>query len=171
MDFNKTSTTQKRCFAGFVCIYVWSLRRGFPRIISRSNSARTASIPVLGNHLLPHSSSRCKYVRSRHYDVQALYDAGIIRGVSATKFNQHGTLTHQQAALVLERILEYLGVEKESNTRPYHIPINLRFWNNPQNENFISLQLFMKVQFIFSFWGTTNFLSWWAWGSTVHPST
>ncbi|MGE7186497.1 S-layer homology domain-containing protein [Peribacillus sp. NPDC006672] len=125
MDFNKTSTTQKRCFAGFVCIYALSLQRGFPRIISRSNSARTASIPVLGDHLLLHSFSRCKYVRSRYYDVQALYDAGIIRGVSATKFNPYGTLTRQQAALMLVRTLEYLGVEKESNTGPYHIAIKL----------------------------------------------
>ncbi|MFI8495174.1 S-layer homology domain-containing protein [Peribacillus butanolivorans] len=72
-----------------------------------------------------HSFSRCKYVRSRYYDVQALYDAGIIRGVSATKFNPYGTLTRQQAALMLVRTLEYLGVEKESNTGPYHIAIKL----------------------------------------------
>ncbi len=45
-------------------------------------------------------------------DVQALYDAGIIRGVSATKFNPNGTLTRQQAALMLERTLDYLKVDK-----------------------------------------------------------
>ncbi|MDD1504869.1 S-layer homology domain-containing protein [Lysinibacillus sp. CNPSo 3705] len=47
-------------------------------------------------------------------DVQALYDAGIIKGVSASKFNPNGTLTRQQAALMLERTLDYLNVKKES---------------------------------------------------------
>lgn len=47
-------------------------------------------------------------------DVQSLYDAGIIRGVTSTKFDPNGTLTRQQAALMLERTLEYLNVEKES---------------------------------------------------------
>ncbi|MEB2282575.1 S-layer homology domain-containing protein [Lysinibacillus xylanilyticus] len=47
-------------------------------------------------------------------DVQALYGAGIIKGVSATKFNPNGTLTRQQAALMLERTLDYLNVKKES---------------------------------------------------------
>lgn len=47
-------------------------------------------------------------------DVQALYDAGIIKGVSATKFNPNGTLTRQQAALMLQRTLDYLNVETES---------------------------------------------------------
>ncbi|MEX0135214.1 hypothetical protein MRBLBA71_001811 [Bacillus nitratireducens] len=55
---------------------------------------------------MPYSSSRCKYVRSRYYDVQALYDAGIIRDVSAIKFKQYGILTRQQAALMLERTLD-----------------------------------------------------------------
>lgn len=49
-------------------------------------------------------------------DVQALYDAGIIRGVSATKFNPNGTLTRQQAALMLDRTLDYLKVDKGSYT-------------------------------------------------------
>ncbi|MGE7843525.1 S-layer homology domain-containing protein [Lysinibacillus sp. NPDC093712] len=49
-------------------------------------------------------------------DVQALYDAGIIRGVSATKFNPNGTLTRQQAALMLERTLDYLKVDKGTFT-------------------------------------------------------
>ncbi|ARJ25606.1 hypothetical protein B7492_31400 (plasmid) [Bacillus mycoides] len=40
----------------------------------------------------------------------------MIRGVSATKFTPYGTLTRQQAALMLE--IEYLGVEKESNIGP-----------------------------------------------------
>ncbi|OTY00304.1 hypothetical protein BK729_09925 [Bacillus thuringiensis serovar wratislaviensis] len=50
----------------------------------------------------------------------------MIRGVSATKFTPYGTLTRQQAALMLERTLEYLGVEKESNIGPYHMAIKLR---------------------------------------------
>jgi len=47
-------------------------------------------------------------------DVQALYDAGIIQGVTATKFNPNGTLTRQQAALMLQRTLEYLNVDYSS---------------------------------------------------------
>ncbi|MFY0520543.1 S-layer homology domain-containing protein [Lysinibacillus sp. UGB7] len=45
-------------------------------------------------------------------DVQALFDAGIIKGVTTTKFNPYGTLTRQQAALMLDRALDYLEVEK-----------------------------------------------------------
>ncbi|PEI80322.1 hypothetical protein COM00_21960 [Bacillus toyonensis] len=36
----------------------------------------------------------------------------MIRGVSATKFTPYGTITRQQAALMLERTLEYLGVDR-----------------------------------------------------------
>ncbi|MBY7112315.1 hypothetical protein ILT06_15585 [Bacillus sp. 17RED48] len=56
----------------------------------------------------------------------------MIGGVSATKFTPYGTLTRQQAALMLERTLEYLGVEKESNIGPYHIAIKLRKVNTPR---------------------------------------
>ncbi|HDR7658932.1 hypothetical protein EXW32_28435 (plasmid) [Bacillus mycoides] len=58
----------------------------------------------------------------------------MIRGVSATKFTPYGTLTRQQAALMLERTLEYLGVEKESNIGPYHIAIKLRKVNTPRTK-------------------------------------
>ncbi|UXJ71367.1 S-layer homology domain-containing protein [Lysinibacillus fusiformis] len=49
-------------------------------------------------------------------DVQSLYATGIIKGVSATKFNPNSLLTRQQAALMLDRVLDYVGVEKESGT-------------------------------------------------------
>ncbi|WDV09279.1 leucine-rich repeat protein [Lysinibacillus irui] len=49
-------------------------------------------------------------------DVQALYETGIIRGVTATKFNPNSPLTRQQAALMLDRALDYLKVEKSDST-------------------------------------------------------
>lgn len=49
-------------------------------------------------------------------DVQALYETGIIRGVTATKFNPNSPLTRQQAALMLDRALDYLKVEKSHST-------------------------------------------------------
>lgn len=50
-------------------------------------------------------------------DVQALYETGIIRGVTATKFNPNSPLTRQQAALMLDRALDYLKVEKSDSTK------------------------------------------------------
>ncbi|MBJ8077209.1 hypothetical protein JDS92_17820 [Bacillus cereus group sp. N12] len=58
----------------------------------------------------------------------------MIRGVSATKFTPYDTITSQQAALMLERTLEYLGVEKESNIGPYHIAIKLKFYSTPRTK-------------------------------------
>ncbi|MBJ7932851.1 hypothetical protein COO04_14490 [Bacillus toyonensis] len=58
----------------------------------------------------------------------------MIGGVSATKFTPYGTLTRQQAALMLERTLEYLGVEKESNIESYHIAIKLKFYSTPRTK-------------------------------------
>ena len=40
-------------------------------------------------------------------DVQALYEAGIIRGTSATTFNPNAYITRQQAASMLEKVLAY----------------------------------------------------------------
>ncbi|PIJ98206.1 hypothetical protein CTN02_10695 [Lysinibacillus sphaericus] len=50
-------------------------------------------------------------------DVQALYETGIIRGVTATKFNPNSPLTREQAALMLDRALDYLKVEKSDSTK------------------------------------------------------
>ena len=44
-------------------------------------------------------------------DVQALYEAGIINGTSATTFSPDRKLTRQQAALIMARVLRYAGVE------------------------------------------------------------
>lgn len=45
-------------------------------------------------------------------DVYALYSTGIIKGVTPTKFKPNSPLTRQQAAVMLNRALEYLDVEK-----------------------------------------------------------
>ncbi|PEJ98193.1 hypothetical protein CN558_11095 [Bacillus wiedmannii] len=66
----------------------------------------------------------------------------MIRGVSATKFTPYGTLTRQQAALMLERTLEYLGVEKESNIGSYHIAIKLIFCSTPKMK-FLSIDSYL----------------------------
>lgn len=49
-------------------------------------------------------------------DVQALYETGIIRGVTAKTFNPNSPLTRQQAALMLDRALDYLKIEKSDST-------------------------------------------------------
>lgn len=41
-------------------------------------------------------------------DVQALYEAGIIKGTSPTTFNPSGFLTRQQAAIMMVRVLDYM---------------------------------------------------------------
>lgn len=49
-------------------------------------------------------------------DVQALYETGIIRGVTAKTFNPNSPLTRQQAALMLDRALDYLKIDKSDST-------------------------------------------------------
>ncbi|UXJ71419.1 S-layer homology domain-containing protein [Lysinibacillus fusiformis] len=48
-------------------------------------------------------------------DVQTLYATGIIKGVTPTKFNPNSPLTRQQAAIILDRVLDYLDVEKHQS--------------------------------------------------------
>lgn len=48
-------------------------------------------------------------------DVQTLYATGIIKGVTPTKFNPNSPLTRQQAAVILDRVLDYLEVEKHQS--------------------------------------------------------
>lgn len=42
-------------------------------------------------------------------DIQALYEKGIIKGVSDTKFNPNGHLTREQVAVMMTRILDYIA--------------------------------------------------------------
>jgi len=48
-------------------------------------------------------------------DVQTLYATGIIKGVTPTKFNPNSPLTRQQAAVILDRVLDHLHVEKHQS--------------------------------------------------------
>lgn len=50
-------------------------------------------------------------------EVQALYSTGIIKGITATKFNPNSPLTRQQAAVMLDRAFEYLKVEKDESEK------------------------------------------------------
>lgn len=55
-------------------------------------------------------------VRGKDYekDVQALYEAGITTGKTATTFNPQDTVTRQQAALIMTRILKYAEVDTDA---------------------------------------------------------
>lgn len=79
--------------------------------ITRAQFARMIS-RALG--LVP-SSAEVPFtdVRGKDYekDVQALYEAGITTGKTATTFDPQGTVTRQQAALIMARILRYAEVD------------------------------------------------------------
>ncbi|MFS0815336.1 S-layer homology domain-containing protein [Lysinibacillus sp. 1P01SD] len=53
-------------------------------------------------------------------EVQALKDIGIIQGKGADKFDPNDTLTHQQTALMISRLLEYLGSDVPLNNPTFH---------------------------------------------------
>ncbi|PEQ60962.1 hypothetical protein CN470_16325 [Bacillus cereus] len=58
----------------------------------------------------------------------------------------------------LYKILHVLSMRGPKCWR-YSITSNLSFRDTPHNEIFTFLQLFMRIQLIFSFWGKINFLS------------
>jgi len=76
-------------------------RAQFAALISRSLSLQTSG----GN---PFGDTDGKWYAN---DVQALYEAGITKGTTATTFNPEAPITRQQAAAFTARILEYLNVE------------------------------------------------------------
>lgn len=51
-------------------------------------------------------------------DVKALTKIGIIKGKTATEFDPEGTLTRQQSALMVKRMLDYLNVDMSDVTSP-----------------------------------------------------
>ncbi|MFJ7951973.1 S-layer homology domain-containing protein [Lysinibacillus sp. NPDC096418] len=61
----------------------------------------------------PSTDTNFNDVRGKSYEneVQALYEVGIIQGVNATTFNPNSTLTRQQAAMMVERMLDYVNVD------------------------------------------------------------
>ncbi|WP_053585594.1 S-layer homology domain-containing protein [Lysinibacillus contaminans] len=61
----------------------------------------------------PSTDTNFNDIRGKSYEseVQALYEAGIIQGVNSTTFNPNSTLTRQQAAMMVERMLDYVNVD------------------------------------------------------------
>ena len=55
-------------------------------------------------------------------DVQALYEAGIIKGKSANTFDPNSSITRQQAALMMVRLIDYLNIKTTAvvdNAKPF----------------------------------------------------
>lgn len=61
----------------------------------------------------PSTDTNFNDIRGKSYEneVQALYEVGIIQGVNSTTFNPNSTLTRQQAAMMVERMLDYANVD------------------------------------------------------------
>lgn len=53
-------------------------------------------------------------------DIQALYEAGITNGVTATAFNPQAHITREQAAAFMARVLEYLNADMKNNNEEIH---------------------------------------------------
>ena len=63
----------------------------------------------------PSTETNFNDIRGKSYEseVQALYEIGIIKGTNPTTFNPNSTLTRQQAAMIVERMFEYLNVDTD----------------------------------------------------------
>lgn len=63
----------------------------------------------------PSTDTNFNDIKGKSYEseVQALYEIGIIQGVNSTTFNPNSTLTRQQAAMMVQRMLEYLNVDTD----------------------------------------------------------
>jgi len=53
-------------------------------------------------------------------DIQALYEAGITNGATATAFNPEAPITREQAAAFMARVLEYLNADMKNNNEEIH---------------------------------------------------
>ena len=67
-------------------------------------------------NVTPKSPTKFKDVKGKYYEqaVQALYELGIINGVSDTQFNPTDELLREHAALMMARVLRHAGVEQPS---------------------------------------------------------
>ena len=63
----------------------------------------------------PSTDTNFNDIRGKSYEseVQALYEIGIIQGVNPTTFNPNSTLTRQQAAMMVERMLDYVNIDTD----------------------------------------------------------
>lgn len=77
-------------------------RAQFARMISRALGLVPSNAPVPFTDVVGKDYEK---------DVQALYEAGITTGKTATTFDPQGTVTRQQAALIMARILRYAEVD------------------------------------------------------------
>ncbi len=71
--------------------------------------------------LQAHSKTMFADIKGQWYeeDVQALYEAGITSGKTATAFDPNAPITRQQAAAFMSRILEYVAFETSIKSAPY----------------------------------------------------
>lgn len=63
---------------------------------------------------MPQNESKFVDVKGKYYEesVQALYELGIIGGVSETQFNPTAALSREHAALMMARVLRNVGIEQ-----------------------------------------------------------
>lgn len=75
----------------------------------------------------PSTSTSFNDIKGKSYEneVQALYEVGIIQGVNSTTFNPNSTLTRQQAAMMVERMLDYVNVDTDIWESPQFIDAHL----------------------------------------------
>lgn len=68
--------------------------------------------------LEPSSSSSFADVKGKWYenDIQALFEAGIVKGYDNGKFGANDTLTREQAATMVARMLDYMGLNTKEVT-------------------------------------------------------
>ena len=88
--------------------------------------AEFASMIARALEVSPSEATSFNDIRGKSYedDVQALFEIGIIKGVSATSFNPDGTLTRQQASLMVERMLDHVGVDTTADGSPQFTDAN-----------------------------------------------
>lgn len=83
-----------------------STRAHFAAIISRALDLSTANNSTFAD-------TKGKWFEQ---DVQALFEAGIVRGKDATTFDPNSPITRQQAALMLSRVVNLLNIEVPAET-------------------------------------------------------
>lgn len=80
-----------------------------------STRAHFAAILSRALDLSPSAKTTFKDTQGKWFEneVQALFEAGIVRGKDATTFDPNAPITRQQAALMLERVVTFLNINTE----------------------------------------------------------